>query len=49
MARSVFDVIWKVDGVQHRYTFMSEHEALRFIKELENKGYEPIIIEWDPS
>lgn len=49
MLPSVFDVVWRVDGVKHTYTFTTESEANRFAKGLEEQGYEPYIFEWDPS
>ena len=43
---TMFDVVWLVEDVRHNYTFTNEQDAIRFVKELESKGYEPNIVEW---
>lgn len=45
----IFDVFWFVEGVKHSYTFFDESDAEQFAKELEEKGYEPKVIGWDPT
>jgi len=43
---TMFDVVWLVGGECREYTFTNEQDAIRFVKELESKGYEPNIVEW---